>query len=116
MSKESSLLIILGVGGGLLYWFTRKKPVPPVGGSNIVSTAFSAPTIPVGTYNTVAVDITWTNLGEVSGSFSPQIQINGVTKDLGEGIISLTSGAVHRSIKVLTGITAGSQNICPVPS
>ena len=82
--------------------------------ANIVSTAFPAPTIPAGTYNTVAVDITWTNLGEVSGSFIPQVKVGTGTPINIDVSVTLASRAVYRGIKVLTGITAGSQNICPV--
>jgi hypothetical protein len=84
--------------------------------ANITATAFPTPTIPTGTYNTVAVDITWTNTGEIAGSFIPKANVGSVTMDFGEGTITLAPGAVHRSIKVLTGVAAGSETICPIPN
>ena len=114
MSGQSNLLIVLGIGVGI-YYFTRKKSVT-VPSSNITATAFPTPTIPVGTYNTINVDITWTNTGTQSESFIPQVQINGSTIDLGEGTITLAPGMTHNSVKLLSEIPAGSQNICPIPS
>ena len=84
--------------------------------ANITATAFPTPTIPTGTYNTVAVDITWTNTGTVTGSFVPQVSIGGSIVDLGEGTITLASGEIHHSAKTLSGVIAGNQNICPVPN
>jgi hypothetical protein len=117
MSGASDLLIIVGIGG-LAYWFITKEPTtaPPTGSANITATSFLAPTIPTGTYNTVAVDITWTNTGTVTGSFVPQVSIGGSIVDLGEGTITLASGEIHHSAKTLSGVIAGNQNICPVPN
>ena len=115
MSDTTNLLIVVGIGG-LVYWLTtRKQSTTPTGASNIVATSFPAPTIPTGTYNTVAIDITWTNTGTQSGSFIPGVKIGSLALDLGEGTITLAPGETHHSAKILTGVTAGSQSICPVP-
>ena len=114
MSGQSNVLIVLGIGVGI-YLLTKKKSVT-VPSSNIIATAFPTPTIPAGTYNTVTVDITWTNTGEQSDSFIPKVNVGSIVIDLGEGTIILAPGEIHHSVKTLTGVTAGSQNICPVPS
>ena len=114
MSETSNLLIVVGIGG-LVYWLTTRKKSTTTGTSNIVATSFPNPTIPDGTYNTVAVDITWTNTGTQSGSFIPQVKIGSLTLDLGEGTKTLAPGETHHSTKILTEVAAGSQSICPVP-
>ena len=89
-------------------------PLRALKAANIVSTSFPTPTIPAGTYNTVVVDITWTNTGEQSGSFIPQVKIGTGTPINLDVSVTLASGASYHKIMTLTGVTAGSQNICPV--
>ena len=82
--------------------------------ANIVSTSFPTPTIPAGLYNTVDIDITWTNTGEQSGSFIPQVKIGTGTPINLDVSTTLGPGATYRKTTRLTGVTAGSQSICPV--
>jgi hypothetical protein len=105
---------IVDTGDGTL--LMQGTPLRSLKPANIVSTSFPTPTIPVGTYNTVAIDITWTNTGETSGSFIPQVKIGTGTPINLDSSITLAHGAVYRKTMTLTGVTAGNQSICPLPN
>ena len=84
--------------------------------ANITTTSFSAPTIPPGTYNTIDIDITWTNIGEESGSFTPQVRIGSdILIDLDSSIIVAAKASYNKTARFI-GVPSGSQNICPVPN
>jgi hypothetical protein len=84
--------------------------------ANITVTSFPAPTIPPGTYNTVDIDITWTNTGEISGSFTPQVSIGGGTPISLDSEIALDPEAIYNKIARLTDVPSGSQGVCPIPN
>lgn len=84
--------------------------------ANITATSFPIPTIPPGTYNTVSIDITWTNTGEISGSFTPQVSIGGGSPISLGSPVSVDAKATYNITATLTGVPSGSQNICPVPN
>lgn len=82
--------------------------------TNITVTSFPPLIIPPGTYNTVDIDITWTNTGEQSGSFIPQIIIgSGALINLGSSV-SVDAKATYNKTARLTSVPSGSQSICPI--
>ena len=85
--------------------------------ANITATNFPTPTVPSGLTNTVDVIITWTNTGEVSGSFTPKIMVGSSAIDLGLGTINIASKATYTTpSKRLNNIPSGNQNFCPNPN
>jgi hypothetical protein len=90
-------------------------PLRAVKPANIMVTSFPAPTIPAGLYNTVDIDITWTNLGEQSGSFIPQVKIGTEAPFNLDASITLAPGAVYHKATRIVDVLAGSQSICPIP-
>jgi hypothetical protein len=84
--------------------------------ANITATSFPTPTIPTGTYNTVNIDITWTNTGEQSGSFTPQVSIGGGAPISIGSSVSINAKDTYHINVTLTSVPSGSQSICPVPN
>jgi len=65
----------------------------------------------------IVINFTWTNTGEVTGSFVPSVIVDkGATTDLGIGTISIAPGATYNTEKTLSGITSGTHTVCPNPN
>jgi len=67
---------------------------------------------------TVTVDVTWTNTGETSGSFTPSIKIDTIPIVV---LPPLTPVSVGPSLTasqqfIITGMTTGTHTICPDPN
>jgi hypothetical protein len=103
---DSSDVILLKIG----------TPLRALHPANITATIFPVPTIPSGTYNTVAIDITWTNLGEQPGPFVPQVQIGSDTPIDLSIERTLDSGATYSRSTTLNDVPSGTQTICPLPN
>jgi hypothetical protein len=65
----------------------------------------------------IVVNLTWTNTGEVAGSFVPSVIVDeGAITDIGIGTIVLTPGETYNTEKTLSGITSGKHTVCPNPN
>ena len=67
---------------------------------------------------TVTVDVTWTNTGETSGSFTPSIKIDNVTVVVSPPLTPVLLGPSLTASQqfIITGMTTGTHTICPDPN
>jgi len=67
---------------------------------------------------TVTVDVTWTNTGGTSGSFTPSIKINNVPVIVDPPLTPVSVGPSGTKSQqfIITGLTAGDYTICPDPN
>ncbi len=65
---------------------------------------------------TVTVEVTWTNNGGLSGDFIPNITIDGTPYSSPYPLQSLGAGISTTKTFVISGLTVGTRNICPVPN
>lgn len=66
--------------------------------------------------NKINLTCMWKNEGGTVGLFIPKISLNGIVRDLGVGEQSVQPNYTYTFVGVLTGITAGSYTVCPVPN
>lgn len=65
----------------------------------------------------IVINLTWTNTGEVAGSFVPSVIVDdGGTTDLGIGTTTLLPGDMYNMEKTLSGLTSGEHTVCPSPN
>lgn len=64
----------------------------------------------------VNVTVDWTNIGDVEGSFVPNISVNGVTMTPVFPAETVPAGATVTHTFALTGLSKAVRTICPVPN
>ena len=84
-------------------------------GVNITATSITPSVISCQALCSLTVNITWTNTGDTSGSFIPGIQV-GTEPVMTLPSVTLAAGASVTKTFSITGLTAGSHIICPVPN
>ena len=69
---------------------------------------------------TVTVDVTWTNTGGTSGSFTPSIKIDNIPVVVDPPLDSITLGPSETMLSpqqfIIVGLTTGIHTICPDPN
>lgn len=84
--------------------------------TNMVITPSATPCI-AGTC-TVTVDVTWTNTGGTSGTFTPSIKIDTIPLVVTPPLTSVSIGPSGTKLQqfIITGMTTGTHTICPDPN
>lgn len=64
----------------------------------------------------VTVNVRWTNNGQATGAIVPNITIDGLAAEPIPSSVDMIGGAILDRVFIVTGLTAGSHNICPSPA
>ncbi len=111
--RSSKLKWVLGaVGVGALLWLLTRGVSAAPSGAVIVATAMPLDKTSCAGLCTVNGSATWQNTGDVAGTFTPMLAVNGVNTVIGE-VQTLQPGA---SVTISFSVPISVQTtFCPVP-